>query len=192
MSYRFFYDKFDQKCIKFGGCKDVSEENSFPSRYECEKICGSLEWVSFVAMLFFCVNVSIKIREFISSELQNWTYKSRISSSWCWSCFDFNRYALQNRNDKNNNHNIKGVSNMILVKVICMLRKCEKMIFLIYIAYHFHKDHVRHALSYLGLMIFGAYYGWKYYKNWRNSPESYRMFGDQRSNSVLNSKIKKK
>ena len=37
---RYFFDKITKKCVKFGGCTDVGEEeNNFESRQKCSDIC---------------------------------------------------------------------------------------------------------------------------------------------------------
>ena len=37
---RYFYDKFEKKCVRFGACDDMQEtENNFQSRAECTNIC---------------------------------------------------------------------------------------------------------------------------------------------------------
>ena len=42
---RYFYDKFEEKCVKFGGCADMdNSENNFETRQDCITTCiGKLE-----------------------------------------------------------------------------------------------------------------------------------------------------
>ena len=38
---RYFFDKITKKCVKFGGCTDVGEEeNNFETRQKCSDICN--------------------------------------------------------------------------------------------------------------------------------------------------------
>ena len=43
-NFRYFYDKFEQKCVKFGGCSNMDDsENNFETRQDCFSTCiGSL------------------------------------------------------------------------------------------------------------------------------------------------------
>ena len=39
-SSRYFFDNIEKKCVRFGGCTDVGqEENNFESRQECAHVC---------------------------------------------------------------------------------------------------------------------------------------------------------
>ena len=40
INFRYFYDKFEQKCVKFGGCSDMDDsENNFETRQDCINTC---------------------------------------------------------------------------------------------------------------------------------------------------------
>ena len=41
------------------------------------------------------------------------------------------------------------------------------------------------SLAFLALVVLASYLGWKHYVLRRNSPDTYRLFRDQRSDSVL-------
>ena len=44
------------------------------------------------------------------------------------------------------------------------------------------------SLAFLALLVLAVYLGWKRYNLRRNSAETYRMFRDSRSNSVISGK----
>ena len=44
------------------------------------------------------------------------------------------------------------------------------------------------SLAFLAMLVLAVYLGWKHYTLRRNSPDTYRMFRDSRSDSVLSGK----
>ena len=106
---RYFYDQFTERCVKFGGCSDIGEdENNFESKDVCSQTC----------------------LEAGDSSL-----------------------ALT---DESSSHSAGTIALEVVLSLI-----------------------------FIALIIIASYLGWKHYNLRRNNPDTYRLFRDQRSNSVI-------
>ena len=137
INYRYFYDKFEQKCVKFGGCSDMDDsENNFETRQDCISTC--------------------------IGKLSGWNLKK-----------SFQYLISGGKSGDDPGDSISDVTSSAATSSSHVATVVVEVIL---------------SLAFLAMLVLASYLGWKHYTLRRNSADSYRMFGDSRSNSVISGK----